>query len=371
MQNNTGIQRFFDWFLSELSVMKADGRGTVAGMIREVGFLHFMRNGINSSRKVTRRFLFRRKSVEHMATLREKVTKDHFVEYETSTAAIFVRKTGAEDVDLIILVESMGHRIDESGTSFEVRVLGRVDLVDEYIGLIDKHIEHETFTVVRDFIGVSDRGVEMVNEFHLTKESRLGLDAFYPNLKESVSELITGFEAASENAMILISEPGCGKSAMFRRIFTESSYKNLYLINDEELLFSDKFIPWFKSLKNALVIVEDMDRMLLARDRDNSKMSAILGVIEGVSQPNVKIMFSTNLMSTSSMDAALLRGGRMYRIIKLGKMNVQQAANARLAIGLPDVDFGKATELTLAEALNYENHPDFLETKVRRAGFGG
>lgn len=364
MSNN--VKEFVQWALNELSKVRSE-RNSFSLTVKNNAEAYFLMHGINSANDFVERSMHSRTFSEVLTKFYDSVTKDDFLIHKVRRGCLAIHKEG-ETVKLLIFVNpGHGDDYDDGGVGTVVfRMIGEEHLVEKYKSLITEHIEKESFTTVNDLTGFNaSNGHPRTTMSHLTDKSRLGLSEFYPTLKESIPDLVAGFEKSSQNGMLLMSEPGCGKSALLRAVFMNSTSKTLYLVNDDSLLDHANFIPWIKERRNALIVMEDVDRLLVSRDSGNSRMAALLNTIEGVLQPNVKFIFSTNLGSTRNIDSALLRPGRLYRHIKLGKLSYAEAMSARKSVGffaeLPENPEG----FTLGEALNYEERPDFaIKTKL-------
>lgn len=363
MSNN--VKEFVQWVLNDLSKVRAE-RSAFDVVIKQNVEAYFLMRGVNSTNDWVQRSMHTRTSKEILDKFYAEVTKNDFVLHKIRRGCMAIHKEGPS-VKLIIFAAHGSHEDEEGGLGTIVfRLIGEDSMVEEYKNMIENRIEKENFTTVYDLIGFSpSNGHPKTSMSYLTDKSRLGISEFYPTLKESIPDLIDGFEKSSQNGMLLMSEPGCGKSALLRTIFMHSTCKHLYLVNDDSLLDHPSFITWIKERRNALIVMEDTDRLLVSRDSGNSRMAALLNTIEGVLQPNVKFIFSTNLGSTKNIDEALLRPGRLYRQIKLGKLGYAEAMTARRKIGYTAPLPNTMGEYTLAEALNYDERPDMvLKTKM-------
>ncbi len=181
-------------------------------------------------------------------------------------------------------------------------------------------------------------------------------DSFYPWLKKPMLEYFKDYYNSPASVLLLIGPPGTGKTSFIKNMLFACE-SNALVTYDPRLMHDDKmFVHYINDDTANFLIMEDADTSLEARADGNSIMQKFLNVSNGlVSAAKKKIIFSTNLPSTRSVDPALLRPGRCYDILEFRSLYRDEATAALKDIDptrtLPD---GK--EFTLAELYNPENN---------------
>jgi hypothetical protein len=176
---------------------------------------------------------------------------------------------------------------------------------------------------------------------------------FYPYLNGSVEEYAEAFLNSSSRALVLMGKPGTGKTSFIRELVLCMKRSSM-ICSDTQLLMTRALYRHFGASPQRILIVEDADMVVRKRENDNPVMAGILGILDGVVGNDKRIIISTNLESTNSIDEALLRPGRLFDLLKFKPLTNEQAHAARAAIDLPAISSMTLPLLTLAEALNYE-----------------
>lgn len=96
---------------------------------------------------------------------------------------------------------------------------------------------------------------------------------------------------------------------------------------DPEILNKDSiFADFIDDDECNIMVLEDADTLLMARKEGNSLMQRFLNVGDGlVTSSGKKLIFSTNLESTTDIDPALLRPGRLFDIVQFELLTKEQA----------------------------------------------
>jgi len=247
----------------------------------------------------------------------------------------------------------------------------------------DKELVNQVYASMKDRFAATDRkkiqiltGVNADGSFVFhdrllyVDEKNRGFDNFYPCIKDGVDKLVTDFEDSNANVLLLVGPPGTGKSTLLRTIFEKMDRKEYGICSNGQALESPNITGWLTSFgDDSIVALEDADVYIQSREKGNTGMSALLNLVDGVIGVKRKVIISTNLPSINDVDKALLRPGRMFRVITFLPLTREQADLARAEVGkdtLPtDVDF---TSITLSEALNYDPDNGFTVAPARVIG---
>lgn len=211
-------------------------------------------------------------------------------------------------------------------------------------------------------------GIEVSDIF--LKENEKFVTEFYPFI-ENLYEWIDGFFKSDKNVLILVGEPGTGKSSLLREMLQRSDYES-YLTYNKPLMEKDSlYRKFFNDVSNSnsqkgVLILEDADLILLDReDSSNFAMSKLLNISDGIIEnPDMKFIFTANLDDISKIDKALTRPGRCYDILEFRKLTQLEADIAAEKAG---INFDKPSgSFTVAEI--YNNSKNKVESK-RAIGF--
>lgn len=189
-------------------------------------------------------------------------------------------------------------------------------------------------------------------------------DESYPTLGEPVASFVERYLASRETVLILQGPPGTGKTRLVRAILASitarkgENAKVLYTADRRALDNDEMFVEFITGSHDAFV-VEDADHLLTARADGNADMHRFLAVADGVVRAQGrKIIFTTNLPNVGDIDAALIRPGRCFAVLRTRALTATEAAmvvaRIRSAAGLrADLDVLRPPDggqtITLAE----------------------
>jgi hypothetical protein len=146
-------------------------------------------------------------------------------------------------------------------------------------------------------------------------------DEAYPDLGEPVRDFIARYLDAKDTVLILLGQPGSGKTRLVRAILGEISRRKaesaeVMYTGDKRAFESDELFVNFITGSHDAFVVEDADHLLTARSDGNQDLHRFLGIADGVVRAQGrKILFTTNLPNVHDIDAALLRPGRCFATI--------------------------------------------------------
>lgn len=264
----------------------------------------------------------------------------------TCVGAIYINRRNIRDTFNIYGNEVFRHRIE--------MVLGEV-LHDDNSVVIHRIVEHENGGLRE----VSERVV--LNEYHNVATT------FYPELPEP-STLWEGFANSNSNVVLMQGDVGTGKSTYLREVLSCRGWnEDIYIVDSTNVIENAGLGDYLRKLpKGAVVVFEDADALIGRRTDGNNAMSTLLNATSGIASINVKLIFTTNLPNLKSVDPALLRPGRTYKLLEFKPMTLEQAQTVRRFLDRdPDV-LTIDRPYTLAEAINYDEITHDLDNR----GFG-
>ncbi|WP_196886808.1 AAA family ATPase [Aureivirga sp. CE67] len=163
--------------------------------------------------------------------------------------------------------------------------------------------------------------------------------------------------------------PGTGKTTYIKSLISNYKKTKFIFIQNEFVneLFNPNFISFLIENKNAVLIIEDAEKVIMKRQQtgENSVVSTILQLTDGLFSDylNIKIIctFNSNL---NTIDEALLRKGRMIAYYNFKKLTLDKT-NKLLA----ETSSGATMEeLTLAEIYNIDKN-NYRQEQKRKIGF--
>jgi len=175
---------------------------------------------------------------------------------------------------------------------------------------------------------------------------------FYPWIGD-IDDFLKRFDESSSNILILLGDPGTGKTSFIRNLIT-STNQHCFTTYDEEVMNNDQIYIKFLSNDDAkYLVLEDSDLLLTERlHTGNRVMSKMLNAADGlVSFKNKKIIFTANIRDKNAIDEALMRPGRCFDIIEFRSLT---GDGAETAAGAAGIDFQRKTgqRYSLAEIFN-------------------
>lgn len=190
---------------------------------------------------------------------------------------------------------------------------------------------------------------------------------FYPDFDTPANTLDRFYESSSR-VLLMIGDPGTGKSTYVTEMLKHRGWKKRNLIiDDQELMEHQGIIGMVREGDDVLVIFEDADGFVESRTSGNKKMTALLNITSGIAAPNVRIVILTNLPGLNKVDQALIRPGRCFDIMQFRKLTMEEANAAREAMDKPPIYTDSKKTYTLSEVFNDKD--THTPAKQRNVGF--
>lgn len=202
--------------------------------------------------------------------------------------------------------------------------------------------------------GGSDFYTEDININHFTVD----VEKLYNDDFLEIHQIIhDSLQVETSGLILLHGQPGTGKTSYIKSLLSEhGSSKFIFVPNDfVNALLQPDFISFLITNKNAILVIEDAEKVITSRDstNQNSVVSTILQLTDGLFSDylNIKIICTFNT-SIDKIDKALLRKGRMIAFYEFKALSSQKSNKLLKSLGLE----GDSTEKTLAEIFNFSKN---------------
>jgi len=195
------------------------------------------------------------------------------------------------------------------------------------------------------------------------------LPELYPDY--DVEKLASQYAASRDNILLLVGEPGVGKTQFIRYVMKAGAYDQIVYVKDTAVLESDDFWMEHSESNAQLMVFDDMDDVLTPRNsarkkgesakehvarKNNPFMRNVLSFTDGIFEKETKIIITTN-QPIAEVDAALVRPGRCFDFLTLRPLSNADARGIwvdvlKNDVGLFDVKFAGVESITQASLMS-------------------
>lgn len=238
------------------------------------------------------------------------------------------------------------------------RMKSILDIVSEYTeSYFGNGVIHANWVIINSRQELANMSLDIPQDSDLIPE----LYPFIPDIPKFFSD----YAASKENILILIGDPGLGKTAFIRQLLKHNKW-NCTLTYDEYVMGKDQFYLDFIRSQDRALVLEDADMLLQNRlEGGNKVMSKLLNASDGLVSVNKKFIFTANVDNIRDIDPALIRRGRCFDVLHFNALTLEQAQKVAEKIGKP-VPTKKQNTYTIAELFNGE---EIAGTKFISTGF--
>jgi hypothetical protein len=185
-----------------------------------------------------------------------------------------------------------------------------------------------------------------------------------------VDTIISNFMTEHESGIILLhGEPGTGKTTYIKHLICKFGDREFIFIQNDFVrdLLKPSFISFLLQNKNATLIIEDAEKVVVSRDHatEDSVVSTILQLTDGLFSDflNIKVVCTFNT-DIDRIDKALMRKGRMVAKYNFRPLSAEKAEALAKKIGYENAK----GSLTLADIFGYDKR-DFENRAKKSIGF--
>ena len=177
-------------------------------------------------------------------------------------------------------------------------------------------------------------------------------------------------ENNGKGIILLHGDPGTGKTSYIKYLTTLIKEKDILFIPPSmaEMLSEPSIIPFLMEHKNAILVIEDAERVISDREGNGSPagVSNILNLTDGILGDCLSIQIvATFNMKREKIDQALLRKGRLIAEHKFSKLTDKETNKLLKHIGK---DHEVTEGMTLADIYNIDIEL-FKSTNKSKIGF--
>ena len=194
------------------------------------------------------------------------------------------------------------------------------------------------------------------------------------NLSENYNDdlphdkIVKFLESEDESGLVILSGMcGTGKSYYIRHLISNLKNRDFIVINESCLAYiSDpSFLKILMKYNNAIIILEDCERLLVDREEGNGLIGTLLNLSDGIISDafNLKFICTFNA-NISKIDKAARRKGRLKVRYEFGKLTKEKtvALGKKLGKDVPE------KEMVLTDIYNFDEEVEHV-LKKKKIGF--
>jgi len=185
----------------------------------------------------------------------------------------------------------------------------------------------------------------------------VNIDELYNDDFFEIDQIISDSMENTGSGMILLhGDPGTGKTTYIKHLICKFIDKDFIFIQNDFVrdLLKPAFISFLLHNKNAILIIEDAEKVVMSREESNndSVVSTILQLTDGLFSDflNIKIICTFN-SNIERIDKALLRKGRMIAKYKFSALSPEKTSALAKKLGFEDTK----GSLTLADIFGLDS----------------
>lgn len=277
--------------------------------------------------------------------------------------------------DTIIHLRTVSsRRIKKEESHYSISVSfkpGSPNYIEDYEQFfIKEQIKNVIFTIMKD-----EHGSIRFDPFEVSIPENYSIKNCYEPEFEAIHENIVNNLNQNDSGLYLFhGDPGTGKTTYIKYLSSLIKRDLIYVPTSfVDCIADPSFLPALLHKKHSVLIIEDAEKALLARepgDNSSSLVSTILNLTDGIMANVFKLsIIATYNSPRQSIDKALLRKGRLKMEYRFDKLSVKTAQNIMNTV---KPEFKVTEPMSLAEIYNIDiidhcNTKDLVEEK--RMGF--
>ena len=194
-------------------------------------------------------------------------------------------------------------------------------------------------------------------------------ELYNDDFQEIDATILNAMTRKRSGMVLLHGEPGTGKTTYIKHLISKFKDREFIFVQNDFVrdLLKPAFISFLLNNKNAILIIEDAEKVVASREsiNEDSVVSTILQLTDGLFSDflNIKIICTFNT-DIDRIDKALLRKGRMIARYHFLPLSAEKTAALAKKLGHEDV----TESLTLAEIFQFEQK-DYKDPSKKPLGF--
>jgi hypothetical protein len=274
---------------------------------------------------------------------------------------------------LIELEKTQSKKVKKEGCNYKITIhypsCVQPPLEDLKSFFIVEDIKNIIFTVMRD-----EHGSIRFEPFEVRIPESYNIEKCYNDDFPKIHNVVVDSLNKNESGLYLFhGDPGTGKTTYIKYLSSLVKRDMIYIPTSfVEHLADPSFLPALLHKKHSVLVIEDAEKALLARDPSDSSslVSAILNITDGMMADvfNIAVIATYN-SPRQAIDKALLRKGRLKVEYHFGKL---KASKAQKIADENNIKYQVNNDISLADLYNTDENssivsPELLEEK--RMGF--
>ena len=204
------------------------------------------------------------------------------------------------------------------------------------------------------------------------KMPRLNISTHYnDNLEPLHKDILNNLKKKNTKGLYLFhGVPGTGKSTYIRYLIHQLKKKVIFMSPAQAAGLEDsKFSLFLIENKNAVIVIEDAEELVVSRDSKSiSGISILLNLSDGLLAESLGIQviasFNTNI---TNVDKALLRKGRLTALYEFKELSIIRSAGLMETLGFKNYKITRP--MTLADIYNVKELSFEMKTQRNAIGF--
>lgn len=216
---------------------------------------------------------------------------------------------------------------------------------------------------------INEDKITTSREYITKRRKSINPKVVYPHFP-TPAEMWDAFSNANGRVLLLRGTYGTCKSSYTQDMLDHRGWEDTYIADNEALFDRHDFIDYIReNLKDkSVLVIEDGDRLLQSRDSGNDKMSALLNAVSGIVTKDIRIIITINHQHFKDTEGALMRGGRLFRLMDFKKLSFGEARSLREHLGGNPDDLDDK-EYTAGDIFNWDENNVSVEERKPGIGF--
>jgi hypothetical protein len=237
--------------------------------------------------------------------------------------------------------------------------------------VLEEDVKNIIYTIMRD-----EHGSVRFDPFEVNIPDGYNIDECYePEFKPMHKHIVDSLNKNESGLYLFHGDPGTGKTTYIKYISSLVKREMIYVPTSFiEHLADPSFLPALLHKKESVLIIEDAEKALLAREPGDSHSSSLVSSILNITDGIMANVFNIAIIATynsprQSIDKALLRKGRLKAEYRFDKLSIETAQKIMNNV---NPDYTVTEPMALADIYNTDTPDEFVAKDLKeekRMGF--